>query len=181
MLRLFFALQPCAEDGVVLVERLRPLVEEVQAQRVPAENLHATLCFMGAVAPERLAQLRDAAATVRGAPVTLRFTALEYWEQPKVLCATAVEDEGTHRARALARDLSAASIDAGFAPDSKPFRAHLTLARKMRIVTPPWPRTLEPELRMHCTHFALMESRRGENGSIYSVVESWPLDGANAS
>jgi RNA 2',3'-cyclic 3'-phosphodiesterase len=183
MLRLFFALQPPASEGAALVELVRPLATEIGAQPVNAQNLHATLCFVGAVAPERLAQLRDAAATVHGPPVTLRFAALEFWEQPKVLCATAAEDEGARRAHELSRDLLAAAIAAGFAPDVKPFRAHLTLARKARAelaASAQWPRVL-PEFAMHCDRFALMESRRGEFGSIYSVVDSWPLDGAKLS
>ena len=28
---------------------------------------------------------------VRGRPVTLRFDAIEYWEKPQILCATAPE------------------------------------------------------------------------------------------
>ncbi len=181
MMRLFFALQPPADAGAVLLEHLRPLAVELGTQVVPAANLHATLCFVGAVAPEKLALLRETAATVRGAPATLCFAALEYWEQPKVLCATAIEDEGARRARELSRDLSLAAIAAGFAPDAKPFRAHLTLARKVRTEPDSWPRPLEPAFLMHCTRFALMESRREESGSIYSVVDAWPLDGMNDS
>jgi 2'-5' RNA ligase len=160
---------------------VRALTAGLEAQHVAAENLHATLCFVGAVAPEKLAPLREAAATVRGAPATLRFAAMEYWEQPKVLCATAIEDEGTRRAREFARDLSATVIAAGFAPDFKAFRAHLTLARKVRTEPASWPRPLEPAFLIHYARFALMESRRGESGSIYSVVDSWPLDGADLS
>ncbi len=181
MLRLFFALQPPAVESAALVERLRPIATELSAQPMPAEHLHATLCFVGAVAPEKLAQLCEFAAMVRGEPVSLSFAALEYWEQPKVLCATALEDEGTHCAQELARDLSLCAIAAGFAADSKPFRPHLTLARKVRTEAAVWPRPLEPAFLMQCTRFALMESRRGEFGSIYSVVDSWPLDGANVS
>jgi RNA 2',3'-cyclic 3'-phosphodiesterase len=183
MLRLFFALQPPAAQGTQLLELVLPLVTELGAQPVSAANLHATLCFVGAVAPERLAQLRAAAASVRAPPVTLRFGALELWEPPKVLCATAVDDDGARSARELSRDLSATAVAAGFAPDIKPFRAHLTLARKARLEragAAQWPRAL-PEFTMHCEHFALMESQRGEFGSRYSVVDSWPLDGANHS
>jgi RNA 2',3'-cyclic 3'-phosphodiesterase len=180
VLRLFFALQPPAGEGFGLLERAQSLAAELGAPLVPAENLHATLSFVGAVAPEKLDALRAAAATVRGACLELAFDAFDHWDKPKVLCATAREDDGARRAGELGRDLSAAAIAAGFAPDVKPFRPHLTLARKVRA-TGEWPRAIEPEFRMHCDRFVLMESRRGEIGSIYSVVDSWPLDIASDS
>ena len=54
-----------------------------QAQPVPAENLHATLCFIGAVAPEKLDACCAAAARLRGRPASCDFDALEYWEKPQ--------------------------------------------------------------------------------------------------
>ena len=179
MLRLFFALQPDAEQNAALVEQVAPLVGRLQAQRVPPENLHSTLCFVGAVAEEKLALLKSAAAQLRGRRATLRFDTLEFWQKPKVLCATAGEDSAAAPARDLAERLAASVVDAGFAPDIKPFRAHVTLARKVhaeRALECEWPRVLVPPVRVHCERFMLMRSDRGESGSIYSVVDSWPLD-----
>lgn len=178
MLRLFFALQARPEQNVALVERVAPLVARLEAQRVPAENLHATLCFIGAVAPEDLERLKNVAASQRGRHATLRFDTLEFWDQPRVLCATAVESTGAAPARELAVQLGHAAQSAGFHPDIKPFRAHLTLARKIhptRAAQCEWPQPLAPPLLVRCDRFVLMESRRGESGSIYSVVDSWPL------
>lgn len=177
-LRLFFALQPRPEQSASLVERVTPLVARLDAQRVPAENLHATLCFIGAVAPEQLQRLQSVAASVRGRHASLRFDTLEHWEKPRVLCATAAENSGSAPARGLAEALAAAAIEAGFTPDVKPFRAHLTLARKVHpalAVPCELPQPLTPPLLVHCDRFVLMESRRGESGSIYSAVDSWPL------
>jgi 2'-5' RNA ligase len=180
MLRLFFALQPTHEQNVALAELTAPLAARLHAQRVPPENLHATLCFVGAVEEARLETLKSAAAMMRGRPATLRFDALEYWRKPKVLCATASDDAASAPARALAERLAAATLEAGFTPDVKPFRAHVTLARKVhpgRAEECEWPRALAPPVRVQCDRFALMRSDRGEAGSIYSVVHSWPLDG----
>lgn len=174
MLRLFFALQPTEVQSAWLVASVAPFVKELGGLEVPATNLHATLCFVGAVPEDKLAALRAAAAAVRSPRVELNFDALDYWEKPGILCATAEES-------ATARDLSVA-IDAavraaGFTPDTKPFRAHLTLARKVKKSVAKehtWPRALE-NLRMRCDEFVLMSSRREEGRSIYSAVESWPL------
>jgi 2'-5' RNA ligase len=171
---MFFALQPMPAQSAALVESIAPLVKDLEGQPAPAANLHATLCFIGAVAEEKLLELKSAASHVRARPIALDFDALEFWEKPEILCATAAENDS-------ARDLSAAIADAvlaaGFTPDVKPFRAHLTLARKVRrriAKELEWPRALAP-VHVRCEQFVLMQSRRDDAGSTYSVVDSWPL------
>lgn len=179
MLRLFFALQPAPKQSAALVERIAPLVARLDGQRVPAENLHATLCFVGAVRREDLPRLTTLAAAQRARPASLRFDSLEFWHKPRVLCAIAAESATAAPAHALAASLTSAALAAGFTPDVKPFRPHLTLARKIsfaRASQCDWPQPLAPAVLVRCDRFVLMESRRGESGSIYSVLESWPLD-----
>jgi 2'-5' RNA ligase len=176
MLRLFFALQPSSEIGARLMESVAPLLSALEVAPVPVGNLHATLCFIGAVAPERLDALRAAAATVRGPPVTLEFDFCDFWDKPRVLCACVSRE--SEAANALSIALRDVSVAAGFAPDSKPLRAHLTLARKISPTAAEkmsWPRKISPGFVVRCDRFVLMESRRGEHGSIYSVVDEWPL------
>lgn len=179
-MRLFFALMPAATQCAELAESVAPLVARLKAQPVAAQNFHITLCFMGSVPAEKLASLREVSAGIRGRPATLRFDALDHWEKPRVLCATAQDPGEAVAARELAASLATASAAAGFTPDVKPFRPHLTLARKVHRASAAqeeWPRALTPPLVMHADRFVLMESRRGESGSIYSVVDSWALDG----
>ena len=174
MRRLFLALQPTPAQAEVLVATAAPLVQELAGRPLVAPQLHATLCFIGSVDDGTLAALRDTLARVHGRHVQLELDAIEYWETPEILCATAVESPS-------ARDLSAALVDAvsaaGCAPDRKPFRAHVTLARKVRRRVArnfEWPRALA-SMSVHRDEFVLMESHRGEAGSTYSVVDSWPL------
>jgi 2'-5' RNA ligase len=174
-MRLFFALLPTPAQAQALVAEVAPLVKELDGQPSPASNLHATLCFVGTVADERLAALRETAATVRARHVALDFCALDVWEKPQILCATA---EDSNAARDLSERLTVAVSAAGFTPDRKPLRAHLTLARKVRRDAArnfAWPRAF-PTLGLRCDRFVLMESRRDDTGSTYSVVDSWPLD-----
>jgi RNA 2',3'-cyclic 3'-phosphodiesterase len=175
LLRLFFALQPTSTQATDLLARASPPVTLLQGQGVPPGNLHATLCFVGAVAPEKLDALKAAAAGVRCPVVELRFDALDFWSKPGILCATAPD---RRESQVLARILTAAIISAGFSPDQKPFRAHLTLARKVSAAAAQleWPSPLAPAMEMRCDRFVLMQSRREESGSVYSVVDSWPLD-----
>jgi 2'-5' RNA ligase len=177
MPRFFFALNPAPEQRAQLVSQAASLVAQLQAQPVPAENLHVTLCFVGAVEEERAGALRAVAAQVRGACASLNFSAFEYWDSPKILCATAQESDVAPVA-GFARRLGEALIAAGFAPDIKPFRAHFTLGRKVRAelaAGTAWPLTWAESLVLRVDRFALMDSRRDDAGSVYSVVDSWPL------
>lgn len=176
MLRLFFALQPTPEQNAALAAQAAPLAAQLGAQVSPAENLHATLCFIGMVDAARLDALRAAAATLRCRPVSFSFDALEYWETPKILCATSSRDSSS--ASELSIALGAAAVAAGFSPDIKPLRAHVTLARKISAAvaaTVPWPLPLTPPIAVRADKIVLMSSRREETRSIYSVVDCWPL------
>ena len=177
MPRLFFALQPTAEQSEALLARMTAVFAAQSLATIPEGNLHATLCFLGAVDEEKLPALREAAARIRHRSVSISFDTLEYWPTPKIICATA-STEGSSAAAELAAALSAELLASGFSPDIKPFRAHLTLARKVpaeAAAVVPFPLPLSPPLRVHCDRFVLMQSRREEGRSIYSVVESWPL------
>jgi 2'-5' RNA ligase len=183
MLRLFFALQPTAEQGEALATAVAPLLAQLGAQQVPAENLHVTLCFVGAVAEEKLDALKAAARGVRARALALHFDCIDYWAKPRILCATALDSASGSPAGTLSAQLANATVDAGFAPDAKPFRAHLTLARKVDATSAAsgeWPRALASPVVVHCNRFVLMRSERGEPGSVYSVVAEWPLDVDNS-
>lgn len=177
-LRLFFALQPQSAQSAALVERVAPWVAQLEAQRMPAENIHATLCFIGAVSAGDLEKLKGVAAAQQARSASLRFDTLEFWQKPRVLCATTGAREIPAAVRELAENLGRDTQAAGFHPDIKPLRPHLTLARKIlpaRAALSEWPQNFLPPLLLRCDRFVLMESRRGESGSIYSVVDSWPL------
>lgn len=150
---------------------------------VPAGNLHVTLAFLGWV-PERqmqpLAKLaRGAAQTLGsaragegapGAPLELAFDHLEYWRASQLLCALPAQPP--LRAVALARSLQALLTASGFTPDLKPFRPHVTVARK---VSHPSPLTEMHPVVWRFAELALVESRTLPEGALYSVVEAYPL------
>jgi 2'-5' RNA ligase len=180
--RLFFALQPEPELSEALTARTAPVALELRGTPVPSTNLHATLTFLGAVPEDRLDELRAVASGIRGAPGGIVFDTLEIWEEPRVLVLTA--SHHPIAAAALATALRDAALAQGFAPDIKDFRPHLTLARKIDLAEArkrSWPRDFSPGFVVRYERFALMESSRDEHGSIYSVVETWPLYGIDAS
>ena len=174
--RLFFALWPDAAQRERLGEAVHAAVRGSGGRSVPAAQLHVTLAFLGSVAVPRVAQLTDiagAAAHAAGLPggrIELSLDRLAHWRRPQLLCALPACPPAA--LGALAAGLIASLREAGFAPDLKPFRPHVTVARK---VTRPSESAALPPIRWRFEAFALIESLTLESGPVYSVVEAYPL------
>lgn len=173
--RLFFALWPCPQARQALELAVAQAVQDSGGRPVPAEKWHVTLAFLGSVPEGRVGELRRigrecAAAFAHSAPVSLTFAQLEHWARPQILAAlTTGESPAVH---ALAQALKDASVAGRFSPDLKPFRAHVTVARK--IARPP-PLQLLRLVTWQLEAFALIDSRSETAGPVYSVVETYPL------
>jgi RNA 2',3'-cyclic 3'-phosphodiesterase len=172
-LRLFFALWPSASMQAELAAAARAVIGALRSGRpVPPENLHLTLAFLGSVPESALQRLEESVAGSASAAVAVEvtFDALEYWPRAEIVCAAA--NAMPREAAAFAEALKQKLTSRGFAPDLKPFRPHVTLARQVRHR--PLERTLA-EVRWTFRDFALVESRSSPGGSLYSVRTSWPL------
>jgi 2'-5' RNA ligase len=170
--RLFFALWPSAAERRALAHAVVAACAESGGRAVAAENLHLTLAFLGSVPQRRLGELaqigRHCAAGFRGSgPIAVTLTRLEHWSRPQIIAATAAIEPDA--ACSLAEALKNATAAAGFAPDLKPFRAHVTVARKVTR-PPPALASLRP-IEWRCNGFALVDSRTESDGPVYSVVE----------
>ncbi|NJO12348.1 MAG: RNA 2',3'-cyclic phosphodiesterase [Gammaproteobacteria bacterium] len=167
--RLFFALWPDEATRHALAHATRKSVRGSGGRPVPPENLHATLLFIGPVATDRVAALEDAAGAVTlTQPFHLVIDQIEHWPRQGVLCATV--SEARDDAAALAAALSRSVRKAGFLPDLKPFRPHVTVARK--VVKPHSLGDIHP-VDWRVEGFALMESETLSEGSRYTVVRRW--------
>ncbi len=159
MPRLFFALLPQASDCAALHALASGAATDPGARPLPSPDLHLTLCFIGeAPVPACLTLLQELALPLRP---SLRFGLLEYWPRPGVLCATAEADGAA--IEALAGQIRAGLRTAGVCFDGKPFRAHITLARRpgRSVASQPWPRRLREPLVVSFDRLALVESRSG--------------------
>jgi 2'-5' RNA ligase len=170
MHRLFFALWPGDSLRSALEPRIRALQPTGVGRPQRPDQWHLTLEFLGPVPASRLAAARDAAAQVQAAGCDLQLDAVEYWRRPEVLCLVArvvpppLDD--------LVRQLRAALGERDFEPESRPFRAHLTLARK--ITRPVEAVTFEP-VSWPVTGFTLVESITDRSGSVYTPLATWPV------
>jgi RNA 2',3'-cyclic 3'-phosphodiesterase len=172
--RLFFALWPADADRAALTRATEPALADVHGRLVPTENHHLTVAFLGSVPAERVGEVRAIGQQVaRGMPAGTRIDVeldrIEYWRKQGIVV---VEADAPTTAVALAQALKHALTSVGFAPDLKPFRAHVTLARKVSRAS--------AGLRMDSVRWsfdslALVESRTLPSGSLYSVVASWTL------
>jgi RNA 2',3'-cyclic 3'-phosphodiesterase len=173
--RLFFALWPQEQERRALFEAAHPAVSACAGRAVPAQNLHATLAFLGSVPERRIGELqgvarRTADAFVAESPQVLQFDELAHWAGPQILVTLSAAEAGA--ARSLAHFLKTHTQAAGFSPDLKPFQAHVTLARKVERA-PAVPMTRAVSWVFDA--FALVESRTAAHGAAYSVVQSYLL------
>lgn len=150
-------------------------------RRVPAQNFHLTLAFLGSVPQAHLAAIDELAsrcarsASVSDGSVEVVLDGVEHWRKPQILCVTgnATPVAATRLAESLKGALKA---EPQLAPDFNPlepeFRSHVTIARKVR--RPIRPARIEPQVWSFGA-FALVESRTRPQGSEYAVVATYPL------
>ena len=73
----------------------------------------------------------------------------------------------------LSKSLAQRLAQVGFNLDERPFRAHMTLARKVRQLSQ-LPK-LEQPISFTVTEFSLVRSWTSEAGSTYTKLSVWPL------
>ncbi len=169
--RLFFALWPEDSARNVLTELMRSLQPKAPARWIRPENIHMTLAFLGDVETERLECLASIARAINSASFELELDQIEHWRKPQVICLT--PSASSPILEKLATDLTARLRDGGFKWEQRPYRAHLTLARKAAHL--PAQIQLERPVFWKSTGFVLVESIRDTHLPHYTVAQSWPL------
>ena len=169
--RLFFALWPDATLRSNAAERVAALVPSGGGRPQRPDQLHVTLVFLGQVSEERLDNVRAVAVEVTGTPFTFALDRLEHWRKPGVLCLTA--SNVPPPLTSVVEQLRAALADRGLPTESRPYRPHLTLARKVGRFE--GPAEVEP-LLWRADSITLVESRTDREGSRYEPLASWPLE-----
>lgn len=175
--RLFFALWPEPAQQVALWQATRSEVERAGGQAVPPENFHVTLVFIGSVPQSDVDRIESIAAQVAGEvgpePAEIGLDLFEHWKKPRIVCLT-TQLPASARASRIAELLRNRLTAAGWAPDPRPLRPHITLARKVSRGG-----TLEmvPPVHWIFREFALIESQTGPAGSVYRCRARFPFGG----
>lgn len=169
-MRLFFAVFPDSETRRRVAAAAEAFVLDDESRRVPCENYHLTLAFIGEVQRETLVWLKAVGAAQRALEFTVRLDRYEYWPTPSVVvagaasCPAPLED----LRRGLHADLTRCAVRL----DERPFRPHVTIARK--VSQAPVLQAMS-EITWTARAFQLALSVSAPGGAIYTVVDSWPL------
>ncbi|CAG0987330.1 RNA 2',3'-cyclic phosphodiesterase [Myxococcaceae bacterium] len=183
-LRTFFALEiggPALAEAARSLEALRHTPAGNALRFVRPEGLHVTLRFVGAIDREAVAPLAAAVGLEVSAwsPFPLQLGALGLFpsaRRPRVV-SLGIEPEAP--LAGLAAAVERGVVAAGFAPESRSFRPHLTLARVRegcRIDPAVLATKIEP-LRFAARGVVLFASRPDEGGSVYTALERLELRG----
>lgn len=165
MKRLFFALWPDQETRLKCAA-LAAALKSVGRPVAPG-NLHVTLTFLGNVDADIESKLTEAAALIEFDPIAINFDALSHWQKPRIICLTATRQDAA--AAALAERLNALAAALGIPVETRPYQAHVTLARKAQQGLPV---AFEP-IVWRSEAFCLAESTDGPNGTLYRVLHAW--------
>ncbi len=166
MKRMFFALWPDA----AIRQQCSEVIERIPGNCVPValKNIHATLLFLGRINQEQEAAITSAAATLPIPSLLLCFDRLSFWKKPGILCLTSRDFD--QEVTTLSEQLAAIAKQYAVAVDERPFKPHITLARKVKQAEAV---EIEP-IVWQTQAFCLVESCSTVTGVEYRVLKSWP-------
>lgn len=177
--RLFVAVPLTDEARHGLVARLSDTGVEVPGKAVPPENWHLTIRFLGqtdeVTYDKVVASLAEAEL---GEAFGISFTVLGAFPKPRraAVLWVAVGD-GAEPLKELAGEVEVALETAGFPPEDRPFRGHLTLARvrpreSVEVIVDGTPSL---DVRMPVDRVVVYRSHLGRPSATYEELESFPL------
>jgi len=165
--RLFFALWPDEHARRAVAAAFGPAVAAA-GRPVPPGSLHLTLEFLGSVAESQLAALKALGERLVLPAAEVMLDRIDWWRRPKLLVATCSDPSSA--VLALQAELRQLLSVQGFRIDSRPFRAHVTLARD--AASPPGAGPAAP-VPWPSRELALVESLPGPGGSRYTPLARW--------
>ncbi len=137
-------------------------------------NLHITLKFLGELPPGRVSGLCGAIKEAGGEPFTLEIGGARMFNRSGILSADVTG--GADKLAALAERLETALEQRGYPRETRPFRAHITLARDYQ---PYGDLSCAPQRRCSFTvdEVILFESRRENGRLVYVPMFTYRLGG----
>lgn len=169
--RLFFALWPDEASRAALAALAREALPG-RGKLVAPENLHITLVFLGGADPQQRACAERAAGAAAAPAFTLRLERLGGFRRAGVLWSAPCETPAP--LHTLVDGLNRGLAPCGFEPETRPYHAHVTLARKLERRVRERP---HPPIEWPVQAFHLVQSHLHAQGARYRILRSWPLAG----
>jgi 2'-5' RNA ligase len=168
MSRYFFALNPDRQTRKKIIAVQAGSEIDVRRQ-VPAENLHLTLLFLGQVQEENYSKLIDICNCIAVPRFSLQISRSGCWKRSQI--AWLAPHPVPKSLYQLVNLLADAAKQCEIPVVNRSYRAHITLARKLRSYqhfgfTP---------IHWEVTEFCLFDSRPVPGGVEYQLMHSWPL------
>lgn len=162
-----------------LFQHLQPLAAIAWS---PIENLHVTTKFIGEWPDDRLGEISAALRSMpKPAPFRLTLSGLGWFpnpDHPRVFFIAVQPDPALTE---LASVTDSTLVQSGVPGETKPYQPHLTLARiKTEAELLPLKQAIAglPSVdfgHIEARKFHLYQSKPGPGGSLYSVIEEFPL------
>ena len=164
--RIFFALWPSAKQRRQIDAAIELYKAGLAGRWTIRDNWHVTLVFIGGFPEADIPALQVAAGGVECPDIELRFERIDFWKRPRIMCLHSdfVPDQLTD----LVRSLESAAKSFGFRPEKRPYRPHMTIARKARVFEPI---TLAQPVELHWSRFHLIESLPTPAGVQYKPLK----------
>ncbi len=171
MKRLFFAL-PCPNEcRQTVLEWRQHHLAALKSHWVDDANLHITLAFLGAVEDMHIGTLTAIGDSIQSHSFTIQLDRAGEFGGGKYLWIGPSQPPG--ELMDLVGKLNQELDANGYPVDQRPYRPHLTLARKAPAGNLPedpngieWP----------ATSFGLYESVQITGGVCYNLLKEWPLE-----
>lgn len=162
--RLFIALWPPDEVRSAIAQWQSAWTWPERASVVPSESLHVTLHFLGDVAPRSVLDLKYVLKSIPAPAFELQFGKADMWQH-----GIAVLRPGNSPTllRGLHARIGLALAEIELPVEDRPYRPHVTLARRASGATPPGQ---DADVRWESrSGFALVQTLGGGKG--YEVLE----------
>ena len=168
--RLFFALWPEERLRQQILRHCNNLLRHGGGRPVAPGNIHFTLAFLGNVDAKQQACVEQLADQIQLSSFEFTIDTAGHWPKPRVLWIgpSAMPDDMV----TLAMELRDGAIECGIQVDMRPYRAHMTMMRKVARAREDM--TIRP-ITWQANSFVLVKSVTYSEGVKYEVIREWPL------
>jgi len=183
-MRVFIALPFDVKTKKIFAEVQKELIEEsISGKFTDWKNFHLTIKFVGEVTEEELKKIDDILPSVAKAhhSFTLQIGGLDGFTRGQTIIPWLAVKRGKEKIFGLNNVVEEALYEQGFPKENRPYQAHMTLGRKVRIKNDSWSKIKynqeSYEVNVPVTSIALMESTSQDGKLVYGILKEYPLSG----